>query len=248
MRLNDDQKQRYARHISLPEIGEPGQKKLLAGRVLIVGAGGLGSPSAFYLAAAGVGAIGLMDADVVDLSNLQRQILHFTADVDRPKVESACDKLQALNPDSRICVYPHRLTAKNAGEILESYDFVIDATDNFDSKFMIADVCHAAKKPYSHAGIMRFCGQTMTVQPGKTACYRCVFQEPPPASDYAPQGPLGAVPGVMGSIQATEAIKFLLGIGDPLVNTLLVYDALEMSFRKIVVKRDKACSLCGDKR
>jgi molybdopterin/thiamine biosynthesis adenylyltransferase len=247
MRLSEEQKQRYARHLSLPEIGEAGQKKLLVGRVLVVGAGGLGSPAAFYLAAAGVGSIGLMDADVVDLSNLQRQILHFTADVDRPKVESACDKLQALNPDSCICLYSHRLTAKNAAEILKDYDFIIDATDNFDSKFMIADVCHAAKKPYSHAGIMRFYGQTMTVHPGKTACYRCVFHEQPPASGDAPQGPLGAVPGVIGSIQATEAVKFLLGIGTPLVNALLVYDALEMSFRRIAVKRAKACPLCGKK-
>jgi len=246
MSLTDDQRRRYARHLNLAEIGEAGQERLRAGRVLVVGTGGLGSPAAFYLAAAGVGTLGLMDGDVVELSNLQRQIMHRAVDIGRPKVESAAETLRALNPEIRLELYPERLTSANAPAILDRYDFVVDAVDNFPSKFLIADACHAAGKPYSHAGILQFLGQTMTVHPGRTACYRCLFDAPPtetPAS--GPRGPLGVVPGVIGTIQAGEAIKHLLGIGKPLTDCLLVYEALSASFRRIPVRRNPACRLCG---
>ena len=180
MNLTEQQIERYSRHILLPEVGGKGQEKLLAGRVLLVGAGGLGSPAGLYLAAAGVGTIGIVDADTVDLSNLQRQVIHFTGDLGRPKVESAAEKIRAMNPDVRVQTYHQRLTAANALRILAEYDFVIDGTDSFASKFLVADACHFAGKPYSHAGILRFDGQTMTVRPGQTACYRCIFREPPP--------------------------------------------------------------------
>lgn len=236
--------ERYARHLSLPEIGAAGQEKLGHSRVLIIGAGGLGSPAAYYLAAAGVGTLGLMDCDIVEPSNLQRQILHFTSDIGRPKTESAVEKLKALNPEIKLRIYQKRLTQKNATEILSGFDFIIDATDNFESKVLIANACHATKKPYSHAGILRFFGQTMTVIPGRTACYRCVF-ESPPKNPKIPQGPLGAVPGVIGAIQAIEAIKYLVNIGDLLVNRLLTFDALKMKFREVPVKRNPHCRLCA---
>ena len=247
MTLTAEQRQRYARHLALPEIGEAGQERLRAGRVLVVGAGGLGSPAAFYLAAAGVGTVGLADGDRVELSNLQRQILHSVAGLRQRKVDSASNTLRALNPELVVHTYPERLTAKNAAEFLAPYDFVIDATDNFDSKFLIADVCHCAGKANSHGGIREFLGQTMTVHPGRTACYRCVFEEPPPeaAPGVGPRGPLGVVPGVIGTIQAAEAIKHLLGIGKPLVDSLLVFDALAMTFRRVAVRRNPACRLCG---
>lgn len=245
MTLDAKQRERYARHLSLPEIGKAGQGKLKQGRVLIIGTGGLGSPAAYYLAAAGISTIGLMDADIVEMSNLQRQILHFTPDLGRPKIESAAEKLKALNPDVKIQVYQKRLTQENASGILPCFDFIIDATDNFPSKVMIADACHAAKKPYSHAGILRFFGQTMTVIPGQTACYRCVF-ESPPEDPKVSQGPLGAVPGVIGAIQAIEAIKYLLNLGNLLTNRLLTFDALKMKFREVPVKRNLHCRLCTD--
>ena len=244
MKLNSGERARYARHFSLPEIGEKGQKKLRKSRVLIIGAGGLGSPAAYYLAAAGISTLGLMDADAVELSNLQRQILHFTADLGRRKTSSAEEKLKALNPDVRIKTYPRRLTAGNAQAIFRDFDFIIDATDNFSSKLVIANACHSAKKPYSHAGILRFFGQTMTVIPGRTACYRCVFDSPP-EDPKIPRGPLGAVPGVIGSIQAIEAIKYLLALGDLLTNRLLTFDALKMQFREIPLKPNPYCKLCG---
>ena len=245
MTLSSEQRERYARHLSLPEIGEEGQARLGAARVLVVGVGGLGSPAAYYLVAAGVGTVGIADGDRVDLSNLQRQILHTTKDVGRLKVESAAEKLGALNPHVDVRLHPERLTRENAAEVFSAYDFIVDATDNFASKFMIADVCHELKKPYSHAGLMKFTGQTMTVLPGRTACYRCVFEKEPSESAGVPQGPLGSVPGVLGAIQATEAIKFSLGLGDLLTDSLLVYDALEMSFRRLQVRKNDQCSLCG---
>ncbi len=246
MPLTVEQRQRFARHLSLPEIGEAGQERLQAGRVLIVGAGGLGSPAALYLAAAGVGTIGLADGDRVELSNLQRQILHTTAALGQRKVDSATSTLKALNPDLVVNAYPERLTAQNAPTLLAPYDFVIDATDNFASKFLIADACHRSSKANSHAGIREFIGQTMTVHPGRTACYRCVFEAPPEETPgVGPRGPLGVVPGVIGTIQATEAIKHLLGIGKPLVNALLVFDALAMTFRRVAVQRNPTCRLCG---
>jgi molybdopterin/thiamine biosynthesis adenylyltransferase len=243
--LSDEQRQRYARHLALPEIGEAGQEKLLRSKVLVIGAGGLGSPAAFYLTAAGVGTIGLMDGDTVDLSNLQRQILHTTASVGANKTASAQERLEALDPSIRIEPYPFRLSADNAQEILGGYDFIIDATDNFDSKFLIARTCHEAKKPWSHAGIGNFHGQTMTVLPAQTACYRCIFHEDGAPKNAIPQGPIGALPGIIGSIQAIEAIKYLLGIGTLLTDALLTFDALTMNFRKIAVRRDPGCALCG---
>ena len=247
MSLTDKQRQRYARHLALPEIGEAGQEKLLRSKVLVIGAGGLGSPAAFYLAAAGIGTIGLMDGDTVDLSNLQRQILHTTASVGTNKTESAQERLEALDPSIRIETHPFRLSADNAPKILARYDFVIDATDNFDSKFLIARACHEAKKPWSHAGIGNFHGQTMTIIPGKTACYRCIFHEEDAPKEAIPQGPIGALPGIIGSIQAIEAIKYLLGIGKLLTDALLTFDALSMNFRKIAVRSDPGCALCGVK-
>lgn len=245
MPLTDQQRQRYGRHLALPEIGEKGQEKLLQARALVVGVGGLGSPAAFYLAAAGVGHIGLMDGDAVELSNLQRQIVHTTGSIGRQKVESAADRLRELDRAIELTLYPFRLTEANAPDILALYDFVIDATDNFESKFLIARACHAAGKPYSHAGIRQFYGQTMTVHPGKTACYRCVFHEDGVPATAAPAGPIGALPGVLGSIQAIEAIKCILAIGIPLVNRLLTFDALAMETRIVSVRRDPLCPLCG---
>ncbi|MBU1695248.1 MAG: HesA/MoeB/ThiF family protein [Verrucomicrobia bacterium] len=245
MGLNDSQRQRYARHLVLPAIGEAGQEKLLAGRVLVVGLGGLGSPAALYLAAAGVGTLGLMDADVVEPSNLQRQILHATPDIGRPKTESAAEKIRALNPDVRVRRYTERFARDSAPALLRDYDFVVDATDNFASKYFIPEACHAAGRAYSHAGIQAFVGQTLTVLPGRTACYRCLFEGPVPPDPETPRGPLGAVPGVMGALQAAEAVKYLLGIGELLVNRLLVYDALAATFREIPVRRNPACPLCA---
>lgn len=249
MNLNDSQIERYSRHIILAEVGGQGQEKLLAGKVLLVGAGGLGCPAGLYLAAAGVGTIGLMDSDVVDLSNLQRQIAHSTPDIGKPKVESAAAKFRAINPDVNVRTYRERLTAENAPRILRDYDFVIDGTDNFASKFLVADACHFAGKPYSHAGILRFDGQAMTVIPRETACYRCVFNAPPPAGaapSCSSAGVLGVLAGVIGTLQATEAIKFLLGKGELLTNRLLVYNALKADFRKVTIRKNPKCPLCGE--
>ncbi|HSW48714.1 MAG TPA: HesA/MoeB/ThiF family protein [Bryobacteraceae bacterium] len=247
MSLSAEQRDRYARHLTLPEIGAAGQERLLASRVLVIGAGGLGSPAAFYLAAAGVGTLGILDHDRVEPSNLQRQILHRTADVGRAKTDSAVEKIAALNPEVTVRTVSQRLEESNAVELVSPWDFAIDATDNFAAKFLIADACHAAARPYSHAGIARFFGQTMTVIPGETACYRCVFDQAPPPDerDANPAGPLGAVPAVIGSIQATEAIKRILGIGRLLTNRLLTYDALGMRFREVPAPRNPDCRLCG---
>ncbi len=245
MPLNELQQQRYARHLSLQEIGYKGQEKLSQSKVLVVGTGGLGSPASFYLAAAGVGTLGLMDGDLVELSNLQRQILHTTGSLGKRKVDSAETKIKELDPAIDLILYPFRLTAENAAEILSGYDFIIDATDNFASKFLIAKACHASLKPYSHAGIRQFFGQTITVHPAETACYSCIFHEEGAPLPGVPAGPIGALPGVIGSIQAIEAIKFLLTIGRPLTNTLLTFDALSMDTRKLPVQRDPLCPVCG---
>lgn len=249
MSLTESQIERYSRHIILPEIGGKGQEQLLAGKVLLIGAGGLGCPAGLYLAAAGVGTIGVMDADVVDLSNLQRQIAHTTPDIGKSKVVSAAEKFRAINPDVRVHIYRERLTAANALSVLADYDFVIDGTDNFAAKFLVADACHFACKPYSHAGILRFQGQTMTVLPGLTACYRCVFNVPPPPGvvpSCSQAGVLGVVAGVMGTLQAAETIKFLLGRGELLTNKVLIYEALHTTFRKVSVRRNPQCPLCGE--
>lgn len=250
MGLNEQQIERYSRQIILEEVGGVGQEKLLCSKVLIVGAGGLGAPAGLYLAAAGVGTIGIVDSDKVDLSNLQRQIIHHTGDVGTEKVDSAKAKIQAINPDVTVQTYPSRLTAENISEIIRQYDFVIDGTDNFASKFLINDACYFEKKAFSHAGILRFDGQLITVLPGETTCYRCIFRSPPPAGvvpSCSEAGVLGVLAGVIGLLQATEAMKYLLGIGELLTNTLLVYNALEMDFYKAKLDRNPDCPLCGNK-
>ncbi len=248
MGLTKEQIERYSRHIILERVGGAGQEKLLESSVLIVGAGGLGSPAGLYLAAAGIGTIGIVDADRVDLTNLQRQIIHYTADVGREKVVSAADKIKALNPDVAVKTYRQWAKADNFRQIIREYDFVIDGTDNFAAKFLVNDACYFERKPFSHAGILRFDGQLMTVIPGRTACYRCVFHSPPPPGSVpscSQAGVLGVLAGVIGSLQATEAIKFLLGIGELLTDTLLSYSGLTMEFRKKQLRRNPDCPLCG---
>ena len=247
--MNDEQLLRYSRHILLPEVGGKGQKKIAKARILIVGAGGLGAPAAYYLAAAGVGTLGLIDSDVVDLSNLQRQIIHHTPDVGRPKVLSAKEKIQALNPDVNVTMHEERLVARNALELIKSYDVVIDGVDNFAAKFLINDACYFAEKPLVHGGILRFDGRVTTIIPRKSACYRCVFKQPPPPGLVAScqeAGVIGALAGVVGTIQATEALKLVLGIGRPLTDRLLDYDARRTAFREIKIKRNPNCPLCGE--
>lgn len=246
--LSEEQIQRYSRHIILKEVGGKGQQKLLDGKVLIIGAGGLGAPIALYLAAAGVGTIGIADADEVDLSNLQRQVIHFTPDIGKPKVESAREKMEAINPDLKVITYQEWVSAANIAEIIAGYDFIIDGTDNFAAKFLINDACVLGGKPYSHGGILQFDGQTITVKPKESACYRCIFPQPPP-KDAIPTcsqaGVIGVLPGVLGTIQATEAIKFLLGKGELLTDRLLTYNALRMRFREVPLKRKTTCPVCG---
>ncbi|HIJ80159.1 MAG TPA: molybdopterin-synthase adenylyltransferase MoeB [Desulfuromonadales bacterium] len=247
--MTEEQIERYARHIILKEVGGKGQKKLFGGNVLIIGTGGLGSPAALYLAAAGVGTIGIADADNVDLSNLQRQIIHSTADVGRPKIESAREKMTAINPALQVRMYREWVSAANIAAMIADYDFVIDATDNFAAKFLINDACVLAGKPFSHGGILQFVGQTLTVKPGDSACYRCIFPEPPP-KDVIPScsqaGVIGVLPGIIGTIQATEALKYLLGIGKPLTDRMLIYDALEMVFRNVDLQKNPECPICGE--
>lgn len=250
MTLSDKQKERYARHIILKEIGEKGQERLLGGKALIIGAGGLGSPAAMYLAAAGVGTIGIADADEVDLSNLQRQIIHSTKDVGSAKVISAKETMEAMNPDIKVNTYKIFVDSENIGELIADYDFILDCTDNFAAKFLINDACVRAKKPFCHAGIAGFKGQLMTYVPGEGPCYRCIFKDPPP-KDSVPTGRqagvMGAIPGVIGSLQATEAIKYLTGAGSLLTGYLLTYDALDMEFRKIKLPKQVAnCPVCGN--
>lgn len=246
--LTEEQIERYSRHIILQQVGGVGQEKLLSSKVLIVGAGGLGAPAGLYLAAAGVGTIGIIDGDKVDLTNLQRQIIHHTNDVGVEKVVSAENKMRAINPDVNVKTYQQWAKADNVRQIIREYDFVIDGTDNFPAKFLVNDACYFEKVAFSHAGILRFDGQLITVLPGETTCYRCIFRSPPPA-DVVPScsqaGVLGVLAGVIGSLQATEAIKYLLGIGDLLTGALLTYNALTMQFRKIRLNRNADCPLCG---
>ena len=249
MSFSNEQLERYSRHIILSEVGVKGQKKLMDAKVLIIGAGGLGSPAALYLAAAGVGIIGIADADAVDLSNLQRQVIHATPDVGKAKVYSAKETMEAINPDVRVNTYPFFINSENIMDLVAGYDFIIDGTDNFPAKFLINDACVLSKKPFSHAGIIRFKGQLMTYVPGEGPCYRCVFKEPPPP-DAVPTcrqaGVIGAIGGVIGSLQAMEAIKYIIGQGDLLTGYLLTYDALKMEFRKIKLPRVKDCAVCGE--
>lgn len=247
----EDQIKRYSRHILLPEVGVSGQKKILDAKVFVLGAGGLGSPALFYLAAAGVKEIGVADADVVDISNLQRQILHFTKDLDRPKVESAKEKLSNLNPDTNIVPYKERITADNAMEILGKYDIVLDGSDNFPTRYLLNDACFFLKKVLVSGSILRFDGQlTVFDTANGSACYRCLYPELPPAGmvpSCQEAGVLGVVAGTIGVMQAQEALKVILGIGEPLINQLMLFDALNASFRKLKIKKDPACPLCSAK-
>ena len=245
--LSDEQVHRYARHILLPEIGGVGQARLLTARVLVVGAGGLGSPLLLYLAAAGVGTIGIVDDDVVELSNLQRQIAHTTAMLGLAKVESAAVAARAINPDVRVEPHQVRLSPSNAMDLIGRYDVVADGSDNFATRFLVNDACFFSGKPLVSAAILRFYGQLATFRPSNGPCYRCLFPEPPPPEPpaCAESGVLGAVTGVLGALQATEVIKEILRIGNSMAGALLIYDALSTTFRRVSVKPDPGCSLCG---
>ncbi len=247
--LTPAQRDRYSRHILLPEVGEAGQAKLLGAKVLLLGAGGLGSPAALYLAAAGVGTLGIVDADVVDASNLQRQILHATSRVGMPKVESAAIAIRDLNPDVKVEPYQERLTSANVDRIFSPYDVIVDGCDNFPTRFLVNDASIFLNKPVAHGSIFRFDGQVTTFVPGVGPCYRCWYPEPPPAH-LAPScqeaGVLGILCGIIGTLQATEAIKIILGKGDTLSGRILTYDSLKMKFREFKLRKDKACPVCGE--
>ena len=248
MVLTPDQVNRYSRHIIMGDVGSKGQRNLLGAKALIVGAGGLGSPSAIYLALAGVGTIGIVDFDVVEISNLQRQILHHTSDIGRPKLESARDNINSYNPDTNVVLHEVRLESHNAREIISQYDLVINGADNFATRYLVNDACYLEGKPLVDGSILIFAGQATLFLPGQ-GCYRCLFPEPPPPGlvpNCAEAGVLGALTGLVGSIQATEALKLILGIGESLVSRLLLIDALSMSFREVRLKRNPSCPLCGD--
>ncbi len=247
--LSADQRSRYSRHILLPEVGEEGQQRLLDSRVLLIGAGGLGSPAALYLAAAGVGTVGIVDFDVVDATNLQRQILHNLDRLGQRKVDSARETLTALNPDVKIETYAVRLSADNALDVMGGYDVVVDGGDNFPTRYLVNDASLHLRIPVVHGSIFRFEGQVTVFAPYEGPCYRCLFSEPPPpelAPSCAEAGVLGVLPGIVGSVEAMEAIKLLLGIGEPLVGRLLTYDALTEEFRTLNIRRDPACPACSD--
>lgn len=248
--MTDEERLRYSRHLIMPEVGLKGQERLKAARVLCIGAGGLGSPAALYLAAAGVGTIGLVDPDDVDLSNLQRQILHGTKDIGRKKLDSARDRLRETNPNIEIKLHDCRFTSENAAELVAGYDVVIDGSDNFPTRYLSNDVCVWAQKPNIYGSVFRFDGQSTVFAPHLGGpCYRCLFPEPPPAGSVpncAEAGVLGVLPGIIGTIQATEAIKLILGVGESLVGRLLHFDALKMMLREFKVRRDPRCPVCGD--
>jgi sulfur-carrier protein adenylyltransferase/sulfurtransferase len=241
---------RYSRHLIMPEVGMEGQKRLKAAGVLLIGAGGLGSPLGLYLAAAGIGRVGIVDFDVVDFSNLQRQILHGTPDVGRPKLHSARDRLQAINPEVHLDLYETRLTSANALQIFQPYDIIIDGTDNFATRYLVNDACVLLGKPNVYGSIFRFDGQASVFAPPAGPCYRCLYPEPPPPGEVpscAEGGVLGILPGLVGCIQATEAVKLILGKGSPLIGRLLLYDALQMRFQEFKVRRNPKCPMCGDR-
>lgn len=249
MSLGIEDIERYSRQILLKEVGGKGQEKLLKSKVLIVGTGGLGAPVSMYLAAAGIGTIGLIDGDRVDVTNLQRQIVHFTEDIGVPKVESAAVKLKAINPSVNVETYHNLVTSENIMDIISGFDFIVDGTDNFAAKFLINDACYFAKKPFSHAGILRFDGQLFTIIPGETACYRCLFDGPPPPNAIptcSQAGILGGVAGTIGCLQATEVLKYILGAGELLTDRMLIFDSLGMRFREAKFKRNPRCPLCGE--
>ena len=248
--FTEEQIERYSRHILLPEVGGEGQKKLINSSAFVVGAGGLGSPALLYLAAAGVGKLGIVDADTVDLSNLQRQIAHGTSDVGRSKVLSAAEAIREINPECEVQVFSERLSIENVRQMVRGYDVVLDGSDNFPTRFLVADCCRFENIPLVSAAVLRFEGQLMTVLPGKgNPCYRCLFPEPPPPGlvpSCQEAGVLGAVVGVMGTLQTVEALKILLGIGDTMSHRFLLYDALEFSFTTMKRAPDPECPLCGD--
>lgn len=254
--LNDEQRIRYSRHTLLKEVGEAGQIKLLESKVLLIGAGGLGSPAAMYLAAAGVGTLGIVDFDTVDVSNLQRQLLHGNKDVGRPKVESAADRIKDINPDVKVIGYREPITSHNALEIIKAYDIVLNGSDNFPTRYLVNDACQFLGKPLVDASIFMFEGQVAVYQPRDEAhgveggpCYRCLYPDPPPPGEVpscAEAGVLGVLPGIVGSAQAIEAIKLLLGIGEPLIGRLLMIDTLDMTFRTLRIQRNPDCPVCGE--
>ncbi|HXX56855.1 MAG TPA: molybdopterin-synthase adenylyltransferase MoeB [Thermodesulfovibrionales bacterium] len=249
MEFSEEQLQRYSRHIILPEVGGKGQKKLLDARVFLVGAGGLGCPVGYYLAAAGVGTIGIVDNDTVELSNLQRQIAHSTKTVGMPKTESAKATFEALNPDVTVIGMKERITKDNILDLIRDYDIVVDGSDNFPTRYLVNDACIIAKKPLVSGAILRFEGQVTTIIPGEGHCYRCLFEEMPPPGlvpSCQEAGVIGAIPGVVGSLQAIEVFKLILGKGETLKNALLIYDALKTTFRRVRVPRNPECPVCGD--
>lgn len=247
--FTEEEIKRYSRHIILKEVGGKGQKKLREGRVLVVGAGGLGSPAAYYLAAAGIGTLGIVDSDVVDVSNLQRQIIHRTTSIGAPKTDSAAERIRALNPGVEVRKYQLRLSKDSVEGIIGDYDVIINAVDNFATRYLVHDACYFARKPLVEAGVLEFLGQAMTIVPGEGPCYRCVFPEPPPPGSIPScqeAGVLGTVPGVLGIIQATEAMKLILGIGKPLVGRIMIYEALSGTFREVKFRPNPKCPLCGE--
>ena len=246
--LTPDQVKRYSRHIIMPQVGSVGQRKLLQAKVLIIGAGGLGSPAAVYLALAGVGTLGIVDFDVVDVSNLQRQVLHHTNDIGRPKTTSAKEAIKEYNPDTNVVLHEAWLTSENAMEIIGQYDIVVNGADNFPSRYLINDACYLARKPLVDGSILIFDGQATVFMPGQ-GCYRCLFPSPPPPGmvpNCAEAGVLGALTGLVGSIQAVETLKLILGIGETLASRLLLIDGLSMDFRQVRIPRNPGCPLCGD--
>ena len=247
--LSNDEIARYSRHLIMPEVALDGQKKLKAAKVLTVGTGGLGSPLALYLAAAGIGTIGIVDFDVVDESNLQRQIIHGTSDVGRPKVASARDKIEDINPNVEVVVHEEALTSENALSIFADYDVIVDGTDNFPTRYLVNDACVLLGKPNVYGSIFRFEGQASVFWAEEGPCYRCLYPEPPPPGlvpSCAEGGVLGILPGAIGVVQATEAVKLILGIGEPLIGRLMLYDALGMSFREMKLRKDPNCPICGE--
>jgi adenylyltransferase/sulfurtransferase len=248
MEFTEQQLKRYSRNILVSQISVGGQKRISSGKIIVIGMGGLGSSAAFYCAAAGIGTLGIVDDDIVDISNLQRQIIHSTADIGIEKVESAKAKILALNPDVKVETFRQRVCPGNIRNIINGYDFVIDGTDNFKSKFLINDACVMEKIPFSHAGVLQFTGQTMTVLPGKSACYRCVFQAPPDENTIpscSADGVLGAIAGIIGAIQATEALKHIAKAGQPLCDKILTFDALSMDIRTVEIQKRPNCPVCG---
>lgn len=247
--FTDEQIERYSRHIMLPEVGGVGQIKMLEAKVLLIGAGGLGSPAAYYLAAAGVGHLGIVDFDVVDLSNLQRQIIHSTERIGMLKTESAKKTIEALNPDVKVALYNEKLNSQNILGLFEGYDYILDGTDNFPTRYLINDACVMLGKPNIHGSIFRFEGQATVFKSGDGPCYRCLYPEPPPPGlvpNCQEGGVLGVLAGVIGNLQVVETLKLILGIGTPLIGTLLIYDALNSEFRRLKLKRDANCPVCSE--